>query len=85
MCQKKKRAGSLSYDGIPHSVGRCRLTLSNPRLKPPGTKRLKLKCDIVLSSFAFKFNLRRYNSANGDVVAAIAEAGAYTRSEFSST
>jgi len=32
-----------------------------PILKPPGTKHLKLKSDIVLSTFAFKFNLRRYN------------------------
>ena len=32
-----------------------------PMLKPPGTKHLKLKCDGLLSSFAFKFNLRRYN------------------------
>ena len=31
-----------------------------PTLKAPGTKRLKLKYDKVLSSFAFKFNLRRY-------------------------
>jgi hypothetical protein len=30
-----------------------------PKLKP-GTKRLKLKCDIMLSTFAFNFNLRRY-------------------------
>ena len=30
-----------------------------PMLKPPGTKRLKLKCDVLLSSFAFKINLRR--------------------------
>jgi len=30
-------------------------------LKAPGTKRLKLKCDILLSTCAFKFNLRRYN------------------------
>jgi len=32
-----------------------------PTLKPPGTKHLKLKCDILLSTSAFKFNLRRYN------------------------
>ena len=25
------------------------------------SKRLKLRCDRLLSSFAFKFNLRRYN------------------------
>ena len=31
-----------------------------PKLKPPGTKRLKLKCDVLLSTSAFKFNLRRY-------------------------
>jgi hypothetical protein len=31
-------------------------------LKPPGTKRFKLKCDILLLSFAFSFNLRRYIS-----------------------
>ena len=31
-----------------------------PKLKPPGTKCLKLKCDIPLSTSAFKFNLRRY-------------------------
>jgi len=31
-----------------------------PKFKPPGTKRLKPKCDILLSSFAIKFNLRRY-------------------------
>ena len=32
-----------------------------PMLKAPGTKRLTLKCDEPLSSFAFKFILRRYN------------------------
>jgi len=31
-----------------------------PKLKPPGTKRFKLKCDILLSTSAFKFDLRRY-------------------------
>ena len=29
-------------------------------LKAPGTKRLKLKYDQVVSNFAFKINLRRY-------------------------
>jgi len=34
-----------------------------PKLKPPGTKRLKVKCDIelLLSTSAFIFNSRRYN------------------------
>jgi len=31
-----------------------------PKLKPPGAKRLKLKCDILLTTAPFKFNLRRY-------------------------
>ena len=31
-----------------------------PQLKPPGTKRLKPECDILLSTSAFKFSLRRY-------------------------
>jgi len=36
-----------------------------PTLKAPGTKRLKLKCDGLLLSFAFKFNLRRYTMGEG--------------------
>ena len=32
----------------------------NPTLKPPGTMRLKLEYVRLLSSFAFKSNLRRY-------------------------
>ena len=32
-----------------------------PTLNPPGTNRLKLKCDILLSSSAFKFNFHRYS------------------------
>jgi hypothetical protein len=31
-----------------------------PMLTPPGTKHLKLNCVILLSTFAFNFNLRRY-------------------------
>ena len=34
-----------------------------PTLKPTGTKRLKLKCDILLSNYALKVNLRRYTMA----------------------
>ena len=30
-----------------------------PKLKPPGTMRLKLICDTLLSTSAFKFSLRR--------------------------
>ena len=38
-----------------------------PKLKPPGTKRLKLNCDVLLSTSAFKFNLRRYIKLTADV------------------
>jgi len=31
-----------------------------PKLGPPVTKRLKVKCDIQVSTSAFKFKLRRY-------------------------
>ena len=31
-----------------------------PKLKAPGTKRLKVQCDEPLSNFAFKSNSRRY-------------------------
>jgi len=34
-----------------------------PKLKPPGTTRLKLRCDMLLSTSAFKSNLRRYTKA----------------------
>jgi hypothetical protein len=30
-----------------------------PNLKPPGTNRLELRCDIPISNYAFEFNLRR--------------------------
>ena len=32
-----------------------------PTLKAPGTKRLKVKCERQLSSFAFNFSFRRYS------------------------
>jgi len=32
----------------------------NPKLTPPRSRRLKLRCVVPLSEFAFKFNLRRY-------------------------
>jgi hypothetical protein len=34
-----------------------------PTLTAPGTKRLNLEFDELLSSFAFKFSLRRYTLA----------------------
>jgi len=34
-----------------------------PALQPPGTKRLKLEHDEMLSKFTFKSNLRSFNQA----------------------
>jgi hypothetical protein len=60
-----------------------------PTLKAPGTKRLKLKGDDLLSSFGFKFNLCRYTWAVTKLVRMhpdiVSKAGAYTRPYFSST
>jgi hypothetical protein len=39
------------------------LDSSKLMLKPPGTKRLKLKYDEMLSSLAFNLKLRRYGTA----------------------
>ena len=58
-----------------------------PKLKLPGTKRLKLKCEGPLSICAFKFNLRRYNTGFYRLAECgrVYKAGAYTRPLFSST
>jgi len=64
-----------------------------PTLKAPGIKLLKLNCDKQLSSFAFKFNLRRYNKVTSFVregaecgaLTVHPAAGAYTRPLFGST
>ena len=34
------------------------------KLKPPGTKRSRLNCDVLLSISAFKVNLRRYTEVD---------------------
>jgi hypothetical protein len=41
-------------------VGAVQVDPMKPKLKPPGTKRLKLNCEIMFSISAFKYNLRRY-------------------------
>ena len=74
---------------LDYGVRRCRLTLSNPRCKPLEPSVLKLKYDKPLSSFAFKFNLRRYNGVSelklyATRMAALG-AGAGTRPVSSST
>ena len=57
---------TLCLDSFMHHpyLGRAvQVDTIKPTLKPPGTKHLELKCDILLSSFAFKFHLRRYTWA----------------------
>ena len=69
--------------GRENTVGRCRLTLDpiKPTLKVPGTKRLKLKHDKLLSTFAFNFNLRRYNTAEEAAWLASDEVPAWAKSQ----
>ena len=42
-------------------VGAVQIDPMKPELRPPGAKCLQLRCDILLSSSAFKFGLRRYH------------------------
>jgi hypothetical protein len=58
-----------------------------PKSNPPGTKRLNLEYDKLLSTLAFKFNLRRCSEVVTEEGLALMRimAGAYARSQFSST
>jgi hypothetical protein len=57
-------AGAAGGRALPGPRGRAvQVDPIKPTLKAPGTKRLKLKHDEPLSTFAFKINLRRYNVA----------------------
>ena len=57
-----------------HRHGRAvQVNPTKPKFKLPGTKRLKLKCDILLSTSAFKFNLRRYDMPVIALTASIAK------------
>jgi len=37
-----------------------------PKLKPPRSKRLKLRCVVPLSNFPLEFNLHRYTEEAAD-------------------
>jgi hypothetical protein len=55
-------AGGLPFSPSVLPLGRAvQVEPVKHMLKPPGTKHLQLKCDILLSTFAFSFNLRRYS------------------------
>jgi hypothetical protein len=46
--------------GILRPGGAVQVDPMKPSLKPPGSKRLKASCDILLPNSAFKVNVRRY-------------------------
>jgi hypothetical protein len=56
-----------------------------PTLKATGYERLKLNCDDLLSSFAFKFDLRRYSTVVESLPLNAYVAGDYTPPLLSST
>ena len=89
------RARGLHRRGAPGKA--VQVEPIKPMLKAPGTKCLNLKCDKLLSSFAFNFNLRRYSLAGVRTVRTFAQeeaevarysaalAGAHTPPLFGST
>ena len=61
-----------------------------PKLKAPGTKRLKVSGDILLSTSALKSDMRRYIKGPSALAVpspsmTVLEAGAHTHPLFSST
>jgi hypothetical protein len=56
-------AGGGRATTAPSGPGRAvQVDPMKPKLNPPGSKRLKLKYDKLLSGFAFEFYLRRYTA-----------------------
>ena len=56
--------------GLLHARGRAvQVDPMKPKLKPPGTKRLKVNYDILLSISAFNFILRRYSAEEHNALA----------------
>jgi hypothetical protein len=56
-----------------------------PNLNTPEIKRLGLKCDILFSAIAFKFNLRRYIHVTEWLDSNLLAAGCHTRPLLGST
>ena len=62
---KGSSAAGLTASVIRDGNGRAvQVDPVKPTLKQPGTKRLKLKCDILLSTSSLKFNLRRHTTVS---------------------
>ena len=70
----------------PAELGRVvQVDTMKPKLKPPGTNHLKLMCDMLLSTSAFKLNVRRYSWAARASRARAARARATTSGPTSSS
>jgi hypothetical protein len=97
----EKRPGGPGPGGYAAARGKpVQVDPIKPTSKAPGSERLTLKCDDLLSNFAFILNLRRYTAVEtaedrqarcrrmsitlGGAVLTF-EAGAYTRPPVSST
>jgi len=53
---------ALLTDPVIQQVRAVQVDPIKPKLQLPGTKYLTLDCDVLLSTSAFKFNLRRYTT-----------------------
>jgi hypothetical protein len=61
--ESRALVAAVRASGLAAGHGRAvQVDTIRPRLKPPGTKRLKLNCDVLLSTSALRFNLRRYST-----------------------
>jgi hypothetical protein len=64
MARRGGRHGGPALAALLHDIGSAvQVDPMKPMLKPPGTKHLKPECAMLLSTFAFNFNLRWYTSA----------------------
>jgi len=70
--QFKHRAGVKRAHAEAAKVGAVQLDPIRPVSKPPGTMRLKQKHGSLLSSFAFKSNLRHYTKERTEIQAEFA-------------
>ena len=62
-CKPLVHGGLGAGQLLPHG-GAVQVDPIKPILRPPGSKHLKLNCDVLLSTFAFKFNLRRFSAGD---------------------
>jgi hypothetical protein len=73
--RKESWGSSYEYQVVSRHLGSCCLARGRavqvapmkPTFKPPGSKRLKLEHENLLSKIAFNFNLRRYNVGSFDI------------------